>query len=242
MDQTPHSISAQKLMFDLGTHRIPQLVDVCVPEDIAVAPWRIPGAVHVSHQDVADWAGTANRHVPIVVICQKGLKLSHGAAALLRSMGFYATALTGGILAWLAADYPRLSLSAAPSVGTHWVLPATRDRRALSAAWVVRRWYDPTAPLLWVAPELVSEVASRFNAHALELDTPLPRAFEACGLMAAHLSAFLDHIETETSPVVTLLGALRNLHHRDEGLVHAALPLLDAAWVAFRQQIGQEAA
>lgn len=241
MDSTPYSIFATDLLSALGTHRAPCLIDVCLADDIAAAPWRLPGATHLPHPHVQDWAQVRVPQTPVVVICQKGLKLSHGAAARLRSLGFDAYALSGGNLGWFAEDHPRLALDTAPATGTTWVLPAPCNTKTLSAAWVIRRWYDPTAPLLWVPAEHVRDVAARFDAHALELVTPLAAAFDARGLEAGHLADFLATLASGTSPAAPLLDVLHTLHQGDQEMVEAALPLLDVAWMAFRQSSPQEA-
>ena len=47
---------------------------------------------------------------PAVVICKKGLKLSHGVAAWLRHQGMPADSLEGGVVAWQAAGLPLVVL------------------------------------------------------------------------------------------------------------------------------------
>lgn len=242
MDHTPHSISATDLLPRLGTHRAPRLIDVCVPEAIAEDPWRLPGALHIPHRDVAAWALSQTADVSVVITCHKGLKLSHGAAAHLRSMGFAARALEGGNLAWFTANRPRLALETAPAAGTPWVLAATRAPIALGAAWIIRRWYDPEARLLWVPAEHVDDVAHRFDAHAFPGDAPLATTFASRGLIAPELTSFITSLDENATPATPLLDMLRNLHESDEALVQAALPMLDAAWMAFQSQTAQEAA
>lgn len=242
MDQTRHTISPTELMSHIGTHRAPCLIDVCLPQDVAADPWRLPGACHVPHRQVLDWASDQAPTQPIVAICQKGLKLSHGAAAALRSLGFDARALVGGNLAWCAADHPRLALDTAPPAGTIWVVPATQDRRAALCAWVIRRWYDPGARVFWVAEDHVSDVATRFEAHAVPFDTTLSDAFAQRGLIHARLHAFLAATQNGMAPGTALIDVLPDLYITDESLAQAALPILDAAWMAFRHSDAQEAA
>ncbi|WP_299748983.1 rhodanese-like domain-containing protein [uncultured Tateyamaria sp.] len=241
MDHSYYSISAFELLTLLGTDKAPCLIDVCLTEDIKAEPWCLPGAQHVQHRDVQLWGAAHARDRPVITICQKGLKLSHGAAAQLRSMGFDARALTGGNRAWCTANYPRIALSDSPAPGTSWVLHATRDAHACIAAWVILRWYDPRAILMWVASEHVQDVAARFEAYALP-ETPLAQSFAATGLRYPDLLDFVTSVDTLTNPVTSLLGVLSNLHERDEDLIHAALPFLDAAWLVHRQSDRQEVA
>ncbi|MEO0865898.1 MAG: hypothetical protein AAFY39_15215, partial [Pseudomonadota bacterium] len=60
--------SPDTLLATLGTARAPQLIDVCVPEDLSVDPWLIPGARHVPHRQLAGMLGLSG---PVVVICAR---------------------------------------------------------------------------------------------------------------------------------------------------------------------------
>ncbi len=76
----PTIVTTQQLVRRIGLPDAPTIIDVRTPEDAAADPRFLPGALRRSHRDVADWAGGfAGRDV--TVVCQKGLKLSQGAAA-----------------------------------------------------------------------------------------------------------------------------------------------------------------
>ena len=86
----------------VGLPDAPVLLDVRIDEDVAADPRLLPASEHRSHRDVADWAGVyAGRKV--VVICQRGQKLSEGVAAWLRHEGVEAETLAGGFEAWREA-------------------------------------------------------------------------------------------------------------------------------------------
>lgn len=242
MDHLPHTITANDLLALIGTDHAPQIIDVCLAEDIAAAPWRIPTARYVPHWQILDALPLPGSGQTVVTVCQKGLKLSQGAAALLRSAGVTAYALEGGNLAWFGADHPRLALDHAPDVGAIWVLPATRTPAALTCAWVITRWYDPTARLLWVALEHMADVATRFDAALLDPLPSVSTAFAERGLVHPKLSAFLDSVDAGTAPGLDLIRTLPILHPSDAGCAQAALPFLDAAWALFCQSTDQEAA
>ncbi len=77
-----------------------QLVDVREP-----AEWRSghpPQARHIPQGRLATEARRLKKDVPIVVVCATGSR-SKGSAAQLRSMGYQATSLTGGLVAWRSA-------------------------------------------------------------------------------------------------------------------------------------------
>ena len=78
----PQYISVEKFSRLVGRPDAPSIIDVCTEEDFAAMPRLIPGAVRRPWAEVSTWAGTlAASDRPIVVVCQKGLKLSQGVAA-----------------------------------------------------------------------------------------------------------------------------------------------------------------
>ena len=229
MDQTL-TISADDVMRTLATPQAPTLIDVCIPEDIAADPWRVPGARHVSHLEIQDWAGCRPAPGPVVVICQKGLKLSHGAAALLRAQGIAARALEGGNQNWAARDLPRIALNAHPEIDAPWVLPANSNA-ATVAAWVIYRWFDAAATVMWVPSAMCDEVAMRFGATAPSL-TSLAAFCTRFGLDHPPLSALMAEIDKGTPGWLPLLKAAGAQCDRPETACAAALPILDTAWAA----------
>jgi rhodanese-related sulfurtransferase len=70
----------------IGTAKAPALIDVRIDEDFAADPRLIPGAMRRSHRDLQDWAPRLTGQ-SVIVICQKGQKLSEGTAAWLRQSG-----------------------------------------------------------------------------------------------------------------------------------------------------------
>src|SRR4051794_15217661 len=94
-----NSITIDKLARLIGTPKCPALIDVQTDEDFAADPRLIPGAVRRSWSLVRKWAGEFEGRSAIV-ICQKGLKISQGAAAWLRHEGIPADSLDAGALAW----------------------------------------------------------------------------------------------------------------------------------------------
>ena len=77
-----NEISVSTLARLLGTPDCPVILDVRIDEDFDDDPRFIPGATRVPFRDVGDLVDQiAGRSV--VVTCQKGLKLSQGAGALI---------------------------------------------------------------------------------------------------------------------------------------------------------------
>ena len=105
-----------------------------------------------------------------ILVCTKGRKLSEGAAAWLRCMGWRAEVLEGGSLAWEAAGLPMLPLAILPAPGTPWVTRHRPKIDRIACPWLIRRFIDPSARFLFVTPAEVPEVAARFNAIPYDIE------------------------------------------------------------------------
>lgn len=97
---TPDTITVPQLARLIGTPDAPVVIDVRIDPDHAADPRMIPASIRRSHTAVADWAG-AFTGKSVVVICQRGQKLSQGVAAWLRHAGARAESLDGGFEAWV---------------------------------------------------------------------------------------------------------------------------------------------
>ena len=167
-----NTIPVAKLARLVGTPNCPAVIDVCTDEDFAAAPRLIPGAIRRPFATVADWAAEfAGRSA--VVVCQKGLKLSQGVAAWLRHAGVPAEALEGGALAWAEAGLPMVPAARLPrhdaSGRTVWVTRARPKIDRIACPWLIRRFVDPGAVFLFVAPPEVPGVAERFGATPFDI-------------------------------------------------------------------------
>jgi rhodanese-related sulfurtransferase len=172
---TPNTISADKLARLIGRPDSPALIDVCTEEDFAANPRLVPGAVRRDWAAVPDWGPafvSAGR--PAVVICKKGLKLSQGVAAWLRHEGVPADALEGGIAGWQAAELPTVPADRLPKRDaqgrTVWVTRHRPKIDRIACPWLIRRFVDPQAVFLYVAPSEVLDVADRFGATPFDVD------------------------------------------------------------------------
>lgn len=160
----PNTITPAQLMRLLGTPDAPALIDVRTGEDAAADPFRLPTATAARAQEVSLPPGRR-----AVVICQRGAKLSEGAAALLRATGTPAEVLEGGHLAWRAAGLPVLPVALLP----HTALWVTRQRPKIdriACPWLIRRFIAPAARFLFVAPSEVLAVADRFAATPFDVE------------------------------------------------------------------------
>lgn len=229
----PHSPTAfdvcpAALLALIGRPDAPALVDVRLPEDVAADPHVLPTAIR--HPHTALPALRARLDGPVVVLCQKGRKLSQGTAAWLRTTGLSARVLTGGTEAWRAhPDAPRVPLASLPDPGTPWVAPRDAAPDTLAAAWLVRRFLDPRATFLFVPEPDLPEVAARFAATPLApFDTLRTRhglTLPALGILAAQLS---------DRSLSALLSGFALTHPVSTARLAAALPVLDALFARAR--------
>jgi rhodanese-related sulfurtransferase len=169
----PDAIAVPQLARLIGTPDAPLILDVRLAEDRAADPRLLPTTTLRSHADVADWAPDfAGRNV--VVLCQRGMKISQGTAAWLRHAGARAEVLEGGFQAWAAAGLPLLRADRIPPrdrLGrTVWVTRARPKIDRIACPWLIRRFVDPAAVFLFVAPSEVAAVADRFGATPFDIE------------------------------------------------------------------------
>ncbi len=169
----PTIVTVQQLARRIGLPDAPVLIDVRTQEDAAADPRSLPGAIRRGHADVSAWAGAfAGRDV--AVICQKGLKLSQGVAAWLRHAGATAESVEGGFAAWRDAGLPLVAPDHVPSHDpdgrTLWVTRARPKVDRIACPWLIRRFVDPSAVFLFVAPSEVAAVADRFGATPFDVE------------------------------------------------------------------------
>ena len=164
----PNQITPAQLMRLIGTPEMPMIVDVRIPDDFAAHPHVIPTAHRRSHKAVEDLLPALSGH-KLVVVCQRGLKLSEGAAALLRTHGIAAETLEGGTEAWGAASLPMVPVAALPATNL-WVTRHRPKIDRIACPWLIRRFVNPAARFLFVAPAEVAAVADRFGATPFDIE------------------------------------------------------------------------
>ena len=168
-----NSISAEKLLKLIGTPGGPAIIDVQNDEDFAADGRLVPSAVRRNFATVADWA-PALVGQSVVIVCQKGQKLSEGVAAWLRHAGVEAEVLEGGALGWAAAGYPMVADATLPPRDaqgcTIWATRARPKIDRIACPWLIRRFVDPNAVFLFVTPSEVEGVAKQFGATPFDVE------------------------------------------------------------------------
>ena len=170
---SPNQISVAQLNKLVGTHSAPVLIDVRNDEDFALNPQYIPTAIRCSHLDVAQLADQLENS-KVVVYCHRGLKLSEGAAAILRTLGVKSEILEDGYLGWEAAELPVIPHKLLPprnaSGQTVWVTRHRPKIDRIACPWLIRRFVDRNAQFLYVSASAVDAVSEKFNGVAFDVE------------------------------------------------------------------------
>lgn len=168
-----NEISVQKLSKLIGTPECPIIIDVRIDEDFDDDPRFVPTAFRHPFDDIASIADKLGNR-PVIIYCQKGLKISQGAAAVLRNMKVDAQVLEGGQFAWRDAKLPMISTQNIPiaELGnpTVWVTRHRPKIDRIACPWLIRRFVDPNAQFLFVAPSQVNNVAEKFGAIPFDIE------------------------------------------------------------------------
>ena len=248
---SPTEITVSQLSRLLGTHECPQLIDVRIDEDYNDDPRHIPGAVRHPFNDMSALAERFPGKA-FIVYCQKGLKISQGAAAILRNLGRVAETLEGGHFAWAGAGQPFIDGRKIPPQDhegrTLWVTRPRPKVDRVACPWLIRRFIDPSARFLFVSPSEVMNVAERFDATPFDMegtfwshrgeqctfDTILSEfglETEALGRLAVVVrGADTDRHELapESAGMLAALLGLSRMYRDDLDQLDAAFPIMDA--------------
>ncbi|MDR6787583.1 rhodanese-related sulfurtransferase [Sphingomonas sp. BE138] len=162
----PNAIAPDKLARLIASPGAPRIFDLRdAPADV------VPGSLFPVRSDPTRWAHPAGSSVVIVDADGNGSAVA--AAAILRSEGVPAEVLEGGFAAWTAAALPTVSLTHLPSRHedgrTWWVTRARPKVDRIACPWLIRRFVDPDARFLFVAPGKVLTVAAQQQAEPFDI-------------------------------------------------------------------------
>ncbi len=241
-----NNISADKLLRLIGTPACPTLIDVRPSGDL------VPGAIRRPPEAVESWAAALGA-AHAIIICRDGAETSAGVAAWLRQAGVGAELLEGGAEGWAAAGLPMVRETVLPprdeAGRTRWVTRARPKVDRIACPWLIRRFVDPAAIILFVAPTDVAGVGARLDAAPFDVDgaywshrgdlctfdTMLDElglaGFEALTRLAPIVRG-ADTARPELAPQAAGLLAvslgLSRLHADDEAQLEAGMLLYDA--------------
>jgi rhodanese-related sulfurtransferase len=186
----------------IGTPDAPVIFDVRVPEDLDAIPSLIPTSRTLPHTSID---GLTEPPGHCIVVCMRGRKLSEGAAALLRLKGWQAEVLEGGAVAWEAAGLPMVPRAKTFPAGKVWVTRHRPKIDRIACPWLIRRFIDPAARFLFVAPAEVLAVAERFDAVPFDIDgATFSHRGEQCSF-----DALLDDFQLHTEALDRLALVVR---------------------------------
>jgi rhodanese-related sulfurtransferase len=157
----------------IGLPNAPAVVDVRIDDDHRADPRLLPGSMQRDYRNIGGWVA-GYRGKSIVVICQRGQNRSEGTAAWLRHEGIEAQTLEGGFEAWKKAGELLVDTRNIPRRDEHgrtvWVTRSRPKIDRIACPWLIRRFVDPNAVFLFVAPAEIAAVAERFDATPFDVE------------------------------------------------------------------------
>lgn len=167
------SISPTELWHQIGTADAPQLIDVRRRDIYESTPGLLPASVWQEPTELPRWIATLDRTRPIVVACKAGKELSQFITAELRGAGYQASMLEGGSFAWSDAGLPmvdRVTLTRfAPKRPSVWVTRRRPKIDRIACPWLIRRFIDPQAKILFVDPAYVEAAAAEVGGIPFDI-------------------------------------------------------------------------
>jgi rhodanese-related sulfurtransferase len=225
---SPDTITVPQLLRLIGTPEAPLILDVRSPEDVEADSRLLPAAQRRDWQAVPAWAGE-HAGQSVAVVCRRGRKLSQGVAAWLRQAGARAEVLDGGQEAWAAAGAPLVRtapLAPRDAQGrTVWVTRQRPKVDRIACPWLIRRFVDPRAVILFVAPSEVEAVAERFGAAPFDVEG----AFWSHRGELCTFDVMLDELGLRTAPLDRLALLVRGADTARLDLAPEAAGLLAAS-------------
>ncbi|WP_445681841.1 chromate resistance protein ChrB domain-containing protein [Radicibacter daui] len=170
---SPNEITCPQLARLTGLPDAPLIIDVRTDEDFAADPRLLPASIRRDFRTAASWAPDYAGKA-VVVVCQRGQKLSQGSTAWLQHAGARAESLQGGFESWRDSSGLLVTTAALPPRDgqgrTLWVTRTRPKIDRIACPWLIRRFVDPGAVFLFVAASEVSAVADRFGATPFDID------------------------------------------------------------------------
>ncbi len=180
-----YSISPKELWNAIATPDAPLVVDVRRRDAIDQATQSLPGAIWRDAGMTRQWSAELKREQPIVLACKAGHEFSQTAVAELRADGFAASILEGGYEGWANAGLPFITKAEldriAPKRPSLWVTRRRPKLDRVACPWLIRRFLDAEARVLFVDPDQVTAVARETGAIPFDIkDVELSHEGERC--------------------------------------------------------------
>lgn len=256
----PNAITPDKLARLVASTGAPRIIDLRnAPTEV------IPGSLFPADPDPIRWGCAGGSST--VVVDADGSGLAVAAAAILRSDGVAAEVLEGGFAAWAANALPTVSVAHLPTRHddgrTWWVTRARPKVDRIACPWLIRRFVDPEARFLFVAPGEVLTVAVQQQAEPFDIADEgvfwshrgerctFDVMVEAFGL-ASHeplvrLAAIVrgadtDHLDLvpEAAGLLAISLGLSRIHSDDHAQLEAGMAVYDALYRWCRDAQGEK--
>lgn len=257
-----NSIVPQKLMRLIGTVKVPTIIDLRSADEVAADPHLIPTAIHVSVAEIETRLDTFASDKAVVAVCTDGGARSEGVAAVLRQHGISGEVLDGGLAAWRAEGLPLVPAGILPEPRggrTVWVTRSRPKIDRIACPWLIRRFIDPSASFLFVAPARVAAVAAEFEATPFDMEDGFwTHRGDLCtfdvmvaefGLSTEPLlrlatmvrAADTDRLDLipEAPGLLAISLGLSRLYSEDDAQLEAGLPIYDALYHWCRDATGE---
>ncbi|MEZ5647849.1 MAG: chromate resistance protein [Alphaproteobacteria bacterium] len=253
VDPRPPALPPSSLLSLIGTATAPVIVDVRREPAFISDDFRLPAARRGDPESVDQWAADLPSG-PVLVYCVHGHEVSQNTATRLIQLGRDARYLEGGIDGWKELAYPtvrRLPLMTTLT-GSLWI---TRERPKidrLACPWLIRRFIDPDARILYVPTAEVLSLAQQTKGIAFDIPgAPISHEGEFCSFDSLlrlfslkapgldRLAAIIRgadtsacHIAAEAAGLLALSLGLSRVIHDDQALLQTAITLYDGlyAW------------
>jgi len=180
-----YSISAKDLWNAIATRDAPQLVDVRRRDAYEQSPHVLPGAVWRDAAKAKQWVTEFDVTRPIIAACKAGHEMSQSTVAQLRADGIDARVLEDGYEGWTKAGLPIVAKAElerlAPKRPSIWVTRRRPKIDRIACPWLIRRFLDPQARILFVDPDQVVNVARESGGIPFDIkDVELSHVGERC--------------------------------------------------------------
>jgi rhodanese-related sulfurtransferase len=203
-----YSISPKDLWNAIATRDSLQLVDVRRRDAYQQSPHLLPGALWRDAANVTSWKVDFDPGRPLVAACKAGHEMSQSAVAQLRADGIDARVLDGGYEGWEKAGLPLVAKAElerlAPKRPSIWVTRRRPKIDRIACPWLIRRFLDPKARVLFVDPELVVTVARETGGVPFDIkDVELSHVGERCSF-----DTMLELFGLESEPSLARLALI----------------------------------
>jgi rhodanese-related sulfurtransferase len=196
------SITPNAFSTALAQSNAPLVIDVRRAKAFTEAADMIAGALRRDPEQIKKWAAELPPATKFVVYCVHGHEVSQNAAAALRECGLQAQYLDHGIEGWRAAGGP---VQGKPvGAPTRWVTRARPRIDRVACPWLIRRFVDANAEVLYV-PSVEVRTAAQANSAT---------AFDIPGVAFGHhgeqcsFDAFIAHYRLGADPALTRLATI----------------------------------